>query len=316
MALTWTDLTTKAVRLSRDVNDGTRFQLQQDMNTGYQMFNAKLGRYFSRKQQFTDVVTNQSIYQTPIDSIRIIGMTVKTADGNNSYSPPIKEIRDEYEWRLIKTVPQYSSSWISYYFVLGNDEIEVWPVPSSDIPNGIRFYYQQQTPDLSIDDIVSSTLSTPETATLTNGDTLMTSTGATFTSQLVGLSVQVTGVTNLSWYDIVDVPTTSTLTLKSAFVGNSSSGLNFRIGQLPIIPGQYHDALVHYALGLFFSGKGNETRAQYHLGSDEDGKRGMYWQMVQDAVKEYSLSTEGNVITDEDQPISPWVITPLPNVTS
>ncbi len=315
MALTWTDLTNKAVRLSRDTTPGTLVQLQQDMNTGYQMFNAKLGRYFSRKQQFTNVIANQSIYQTPIDSVRIIGMAIKTADGDNSYSPPIKEIRDEYEWRLIKTVPQYSSSWISYYFVLGNDEVEVWPVPSSNIPNGIRFYYQQQTPDLSIDDIVSSSLSPAQTATLTNGETLVTSTGATFTNQLVSLGFQPTGVTNLSWYEIVEVPTSSTMTLKSAFVGNSGSGLNFRIGQLPIIPAQYHDAIVHYALGLFFSGKGNEVRAQYHLGSDEDGKRGMYWSMVQDAIKEYSLSTEGNVITDEEQFISPWVVTPLPSVS-
>ena len=84
MSLTWSDLTTKAVRLSRDTSPATLTQLQQDMNTGYHMFNAKLGRYYSRKQQFTDVVANQSIYQTPIDSVRILGMTVKTATGTNT----------------------------------------------------------------------------------------------------------------------------------------------------------------------------------------------------------------------------------------
>src|SRR5882757_11019400 len=187
MALTFTDLTTKAVRLSRDTSLATLTQLQQDMNTGYHMFNAKLGRYWSRKQQFTDVFENQSIYQTPIDSVRIIGMTVKTATGTNSYSPPIKEIRSEYEWRLIKTTPNYVSSWIAYYYVLGNDEIEVWPVPSSDITNGIRFYYQQQDHDLSVSDIVSSILSPAQTVTMVNGSATVTSTGSTFTNQLVGL---------------------------------------------------------------------------------------------------------------------------------
>lgn len=306
MALTWSDLTTKAVRLSRDTSPGTLTQLQQDMNTGYQLFNAKLGRYWSRKQQFTDVIANQSIYQTPIDSVRIIGMTVKTADGDNTYSPPIKEIRSEYEWRLIKTVPNYASSWITYYFVLGNDEIEVWPVPSANITNGIRFYYQQQDHDLSVDDIVSSSLSPAQTVTMTNGDTLVTSTGSTFTNQLIGLSFQLTGVTDLSWYEIVDVPTSSTLTLKSAFVGNSGSGLNFRIGQLPIIPQEYHSNLVDYALWLFFSGKGNEQRATLH--------KNLFDAAIEDAVQAYSSSTEGNVITDADNYISPWVLTPLPNI--
>jgi len=313
--LTWSDLKTKAQRLSMDAESATLVQLEQDMNQGYQLFNTKLSRYWSRKQQFTDVVSGQSIYQTPVDSIRVIGMTVKTADGTNSYSPPIKEIRSEYEWRLIKTVPNYNSSWITYYYVLGNDQIEVWPVPSSDIPNGIRFYYQQQDSFLSVDDYISSEQTPALTCTVTNGSTLVTSTGTNFTSQMIGLWFQLTGVTSLQWYEIVDVPTSSTLTLKSAFTGISSSGLNFRIGQMPIFPGEYHDAPVHYALGLYFSSKGNEARSQYHLGSDEDGKRGMFWSMVQDAKSEYSSSTEGNVIADQDNWISPWLLTPLPNQT-
>lgn len=304
--LTWTDLKTKAVRLSRDTSPATAVQLAQDMNTGYHMFNAKFGRYYSRKQQFTNVVDGQSIYQTPIDSIRILGMTVKTATGVNSYSPPIKEIRSEYEWRLIKTTPNYASSWITYYYVLGNDEIEVWPVPSSDITNGIRFYYQPQDHDLSVDDIISSSLSPVQTVTVTNGETLVTSTGSTFTSQLVGLWIQLTGVTDLSWYEIVDVPTSSTLTLKSAFVGNSGSSFSFRIGQLSILPQEYSDSIVNYALYLFFSGKGNEARATLH--------KQLFDSAVEDAVQAYSSSTEGNVISDSENFISPWILTPLPGI--
>lgn len=311
--LTWTESKKKAVRLSRDTTPGTLLQLQQDMNTGYHLFNAKLSRYFSRKQQFTDVIDGQSIYQTPIDSIRIIGMTVATADGVNSYSPPIKEIRSEYEWRLIKTVPDYASNWQTYYFVLGSDEVEIWPVPSSDIPNGIRFYYQQQDHDLSVEDIVSGALSPIQTCTVTNGDTLVTSTGSTFTPQMKGLWFQLTGVTDLTWYEIVDVPTASTLTLKSAFVGITGGTQSFKIGQMSILPQEYQDVIVHYALGLFFSSKGNEERAQFHLGTKD--RPGMFYSMVDDAIAEYSSSTEGNVISDSDNFISPWVLTPLPSVT-
>jgi len=307
MSLTWTQMERKFVRLARDTSNGALVQGQEDMNTGYHMFNAKFGRYYSRKQQFTDVVTGQSIYQTPVDSIRIIGMTVKTADGTNTYSPPIKEIRSEYEWRLIKTVPNYSSSWITYYYVLGNDEIEVWPVPSTDIPNGIRYYYQPQDHDLSVEDVVSSDLSPAQTCVMVNGDVTVTSTGSTFTSEMAGLWFRLNGITDLTWYEIVDVPTSSTLTLKSPFVGLSGSGLNFTIGQLSIIPNEYQDAPINYALYLFFSGKGNEQRATLH--------KGLFDTAVSDAVSSYSLSTEGNVINDSDNYISPWVLTPLPGIT-
>jgi hypothetical protein len=311
--ITWTDLETKFTRLSRDNSAGTLAQGKQDMNTGYHLFNAKFGRYYSRKQQFTDVVEGQSIYQTPVDSIRIIGMTVKTATGTNSYSPPIKEIRSEYEWRLIKTTPNYASSWITYYYVLGNDEIEVWPVPSQDITNGIRYYYQPQDHDLSVEDTVSSSLSPTQTCIVTNDSATVTSTGSTFTSQMIGLNFQLTGVTDLTNYEIVAVPNSSTLTLKSAFVGASGSGFNFRIGQLSILPQEYADVPVHYALGLFFSGKGNEARAQYHLGTQD--KPGMFYSMINDATQAYSSSTEGNIISDSENFISPWVLTPLPGIT-
>jgi hypothetical protein len=313
MPLTWTELEKKAVRLSRDTSAGTLTQLQQDMNTGYSLFNAMFGRYYSRKQQFADVNIKQSIYQQPIDSIRIIGMTVKTGPGSNSYSPPIKEIRSEYEWRLIKTVPNYASSWITYYYVLGNDEIEVWPVPSSTIPDGIRYYYQPQDHSLSVEDIISSSLNPAQTCTLIENSVTVTSTGSTFTNQLVGLWFQVLGLTDTTWYEIVAVPTPSTLTLKSAFVGNSGSGLNFRIGQLSILPQEYADVPVHYALGLFFSGKGNMARSQFHLGTED--KPGMFYSMVNAATEAYSTSTEGNVISDSDNFVSPWILTPLPGIT-
>lgn len=313
MPLTWTQLENKFQRLSRDTTAGTLVQGREDMNTGYHMFNAMFGRYYSRKQQFTDIVAGQSIYQTPIDSIRIIGMTAKTAVGTNTYSPPIKEIRSEYEWRLIKTVPNYSSSWITYYYVLGNDEIEVWPVPATNISNGIRYYYQPQDHDLSIEDIISSALSPAQTCTITNADVTVTSTGSTFTNQMAGLWFQLQGVTDLSWYEITDVPDDSVLTLKSAFVGNSGSGFNFKIGQISILPQEYADVPVHYALGLFFAGKGNMARSQYHLGTED--KPGMFYSMIKAAESAYSLSTEGNVISDSDNWISPWVLTPLPGVT-
>lgn len=308
MALTWTELQIKAVRISRDTSANTLTQLQEDMNTGYSMFNAKLNRYWSRKQQFTDIVTGQGIYQTPIDCVRIIGMTIAISD---TWTQPVKEIRSEFEWRKITAYP-YSNNWPAYYFMIGNDELALWPTPSQDVTNGLRFYYQQTDHDLSVSDIVSTALTPVQTVTMTNGSATVSSTGTTFTNQLKGLWFQLTGVTDLSWYEIVDVPTSGTLTLKSAFVGDSAGSLAFRIGQLSILPQEYADAPMHYALGNFFYSKGNTQRGDYHLGRDEVGKRGMFYTMVYDAVQAYSSSTEGNVITEDGDYLNSWFVTPIP----
>lgn len=301
--LTWQENYQKTQRLAKTANTDDLVQIKQDLNTGYHLFNAKLSRYFTRKQQFTDVIDGQSIYQTPVDSIRILGMTVATATGS-SYQPPTKEIRSEFEWRQIKAPTNYSSSWITYYFVLGNDEIELWPVPSADVTNGIRFYYQPQDHDLTVDDVTSAT--TGFTAAVTNGSTTVTCSGAGFNTDMGSTWFQVTGQTDNTWYEVVD-STATTLTLKSAYVAATGSGLSWRVGQAWIIPQEYTDAPMHYALGNFFSAQGNEDRSKFHMDR--------YDKMVSDCMVAYSSSTEGNVITDADNYFNSWFLTPMPPIS-
>lgn len=304
--LTFQDNYKKTQRLAKTNNADDLEQIKQDLNTGYQLFNSRLSRYFSRKQQFTDIMTGQGIYQTPIDCIRITGMTVYV---NGTYSTPVREIRSEFEWRQITAYP-YTSNWPTYYYMIGNDQFQLWPTPSQDVEKGIRFYYQPQDHSLTQDDITSAT--TGATATVVNGQPTVTASASVFTlNDMSGMYFQLTEVPDTSWYEIVD-STSNTLTLKSAFVGPSASGLNWRVGQAWIIPQEYTDAPMHYALGNFFMSQGNIQRANYHLGSDSDGKRGVFWEMVKDAIEEYSSSTTGNVIADDDMYMNAWFITPVP----
>lgn len=303
--ITWTQAQKKAQTISGDFTANTLIQLKEDMNIGAQRFNAALGRYFSRKQQFTDVNEGQGIYQTPIDCVRIIGLTVAVS---NTYQPPVKEIRSEFEWRDITSYP-YSSNWPAYYFMIGNDELALWPTPSQDVTNGLRFYYQQQDHDLSIEDITNT--STSSTVTVTNGDTLVTATSGIFNPNMKGLKFQLTGVNDLSWYEIVDVPTALTLTLKSAFVGISGSSQAFRVGQSFIFPDEYGDVPIDYALARFFESRNNASRSKVYYNEDPNNL-GRYNAALQDAISKYSSSTEGNVITDDSTYINSWFLTPVP----
>lgn len=293
--ITWTAMQTKAQRLSKSNNSDVLTQLKEDMNTGYHMFNAKLGRYYSRKQQFASLVANQDIYQTPIDSVKVLAISVAI---NTNYEPTVKEIRSEYEWRQMKSYKTFATNWPSHYFVLGNDSVQFYPTPSQAYTNGIRFIYQPQDHDLSVEDVTGTS-----TATVTRGSTTVTATGTPFNADMASLSFQITGQTDNSWYEILSA-TTSTLTLKTPYVGTSVSGGSWKVGQMSIIPGEYCDAPIHYALWNFFSGQGNETRASFHKSTFDN--------FVLTCTEEYSSSNESSVITDDEMYINPWLVTPIP----
>lgn len=283
--LTWTSAWTKAQRLTKNNNSDVLVQLKQDMNTGYHLFNQKLARYYTRKQQFTNLVSGQQLYQTPVDSVRVEVVTVLVS---NTYQPAVKEIRSEYEWRQITSYPM-STNWPAYYFVIGNDTISLWPIPSQSIVNGMRFVYQPQDHDLSVDDVTST--STGQTVTVTNGSVTVTGTGSPFTADMAGLSFQVTGQADLTWYEIISA-TASTLTLKSAYVATSGSGKSWTVGQTYIIPQEYQDAPMHYALSNYFSAEGSEARSQAHMNT--------YNMMVKQCLEDYSSSNESSIITGDD----------------
>lgn len=295
--LTFQDMYTKTQRLAQNNNASTLTQLKQDINTGYHMFNAKLARYYSRKQQFTNLITGQQIYQTPVDCVRVLGMT---AIVTSAYEPVVKEIRSEYEWRNIVSVKSVKTNWPEYYFMIGNDELALWPIPSQNVTNGLRFYYQPQDHDLSLDDTTSA--STNATVTVSNGSTTVTASSGVFTADMAGLQFQVTGQADLTWYEIV-AATSNVLTLKSAYVATSGSGKAWRIGQIPIIPQEYQDAPMHYALWNYWSTQGNEARSTQHFNQ--------FNQMIEDCLEDYSSSNESSVITaDDGNFLNAWLIPP------
>lgn len=304
MSKTWTDIQNSTQRIARDNSPGTLEQLSTDYNTGYHLFNARLARYYTRKQQFTDIIASQSIYQTPVDCLRITGLTsLVGGTTSTSYSWPLTEVSSEFQWREI-TSYRTANNWPAWYMSLGNDKLQIWPIPSQDVTNGFRLYYQPQDFDLSIEDVTSA--STGATVTVTNGDTLVTATSGVFNQNMRGLWFQLTGVTDLTFYEIVDVPTPETLILKSAFVGYSGSTQAWRVGQISIIPQEYVDAPMYYSLGNYFSSKGNEPRATYY--------RQLFEKLQKDCDEDYSSSQTGSVITSENIMPNPWAFPPQPGI--
>lgn len=299
MSYSWSQMITKAQRVAKDSNPDTLVQLKADMNEGLSMFLTRFGRYFTRKQQFTDLIANQQIYQTPVDCEKILGMTTLVT---SNFQPPVKEIRDEFQWRNITAVTT-ATNYPCYYFPIGNDEVSLWPVPSQNVTNGLRLYYQPVTSQLSYEDQTSATTSLNATVTVTNGSPTVTASSGVFNADMATLSFQVTDVLDQTYYEIVSA-TSTTLTLKSAYTGTSGAGHAFRISQLSILPKQYQSVPVDYALWVYFEAAGNTARASWH--------KGQYDAAILAAVEEYSSSVVGNIITDDDMnaAYNPWFIPP------
>lgn len=288
------DAYTKFQTLSGSINATDLVQGKQDINIGYKRFNAAIARYFTRKQQFTDIVAGQQLYQTPIDAIRVNTVTTKLSNG---YQYPLEQIRSEDDWRWFN-IYQYSSSYIQYYFVIGNNQIGLYPTPSYNLSGGLRLIYQPQDVDLTQDDYTVGTVA------IANDGVSVTGTGTAWTVNMIGRSFQLTDGSDGNWYTITAVSSSTTLTIQTPSVAPTDSGATYRIGQVFIFPGEYDDVPVDYALARYFESRNNPQRAEYH--------NNKFMAQVNDAVEKYASSSTSNVITEETQAQNLWLLPPMP----
>jgi hypothetical protein len=295
MALTYTDILNKAKSQASTLTTNQLTQIMQDYNQGYQTFLSKLNRYWVRKQQFANLVSGQQIYQLPIDVNKTLEVTVQVT---SSYIPPLVKITSERDWRRITSYPM-QSSWPTYYFIIGAREIALWPIPAASVTLGLRVVYQPRAYSLSIADLTSTSSSL---ATVTNASTTVTLASSVLTTSQAGLYFQATGILDDTFYPIVS-STSSTLTLESPYVASTAASQAWRIGQLPQLPPEFHDAPLHYAMWLFFSANNNTTRAT--------AEKLMFDDLTAQALSLYSSSSEASIITDEAEAgLNIWLVPP------
>jgi hypothetical protein len=293
--LTYTDVLAKLKTQAKSIETSVTTQLVQDYNMGYQQLLSKLTRYWTRKQQFTDLIAGQQIYQTPVDANKVEAVTAQVT---TAYKPPLKPVYSEEEWRRL-TSYSMQSSWPTYYFIIGQKEIGLWPVPASSVTLGLRLVYQPRAFNLSMADITSA--STSATASVTHGSTTVTLSSGVLSTSQIGLNFQATGILDDTFYDIV-ASSSTTVTLEAPYVGATASGVAWRVGQLPNLPSEFHDVPLHYALWLYFSAEGNESRAALHKKFFDDG--------TNEALARYSSAQEASVITEEVELYNPWLVPP------
>jgi len=263
--------------------------IQMDINQGLRLFKNASRRYWTRAEKSASLVANQQYYLLPADLVRVTEVKVVS----NGLTFPLTQIDSEAIWNKQNIIPSMTISLPLYYFIRGNGEIGLWPVPSQNTSNALVVSYEPRLADMSIDDVTSTVNSlapTVVTATVSNGSTTVTFSGSIITASMVGRWFTVNDGTDGNWYQISSFNSSTSFELVGDYQGISGGAHTFVIGQAPDIPEDYHLGLVYYAA------------YQYYLKRSDNESAMLYKSLFQDLLTQYievyAAKTTGQVQYD------------------
>lgn len=217
----------------------------------------------------------QQFYPLPPNYSKLKTITITI--GNLQWT--LDEILTRLEWDQLNVFPYYADIPAYFYIYPGGDhggQIGIWPIPSTT-GNMITINYKYRIPDLSMDDYT-----TPGTASISNKSQEVSGTGTTF--------IPTTNFSNESrwiqfaqpvgdslWYQIAKVNSTTSITLYQPYQGidvSSATASTYTIGQMPILPEDFHDLLAYRPLYIYFSSiNPNAQKAKEFKALYEDGEK-------------------------------------------
>lgn len=234
--------------------------IKADINQGLRLFKNAARRYWTRKEISANLVSTQQYYQLPADMVRVTEVRVNSSGLNF----PVNQVDSEAMWNRINIIPAMTINLPMYYFIRGNNEVGLWPIPSANVSAGLVVSYEPRLIDMSVNDVTAGTV------TVANGSTTITNSGNNFTNAMVGRWFQVTDGTDGNWYQIAGYTSATILTLANYYIGLSESGGTYVIGQAPDIPEDYQMGLVYYAAYNFFLKRKDEATAVNYKALYED----------------------------------------------
>lgn len=212
-------------------------------------------------------VAGQQAYNLPFNDKQIINTTVLI--GSVLWQP--QEIATRKAFDALNVIP-FNNNYPQYYYIYTN-QLLIWPTPAEN-GNPITMNYKRRIKDLSAADYSTGTV------TVTNASTAVTSSGSSFTQNMVGrwLNVPMTTSDATSgdneWYQIAAVPTSSTLTLNNQYQGGTATSVStgYVIGEVPILAEDFQDLPLYRALYIYHNSiVGNETKSNEYKRLYDEG---------------------------------------------
>jgi len=235
--LTFTALHHSAQQISGDESAGTLIMFKRWINEASHIMRARLGRYWNRESATANLVADQQYYQTPENCLRVTGVVGIVDDARY----PLEEVYNEERWNVLNT-REVTSEIPAAFFIRGDDEIGIYPIPASAVTGGLEIYFEPREKNMSQDDYTTGTV------TVTNGSATITGSGTTFTQAMVGRYFRVTDGSEGLWYRIATFTSTTVLVLENIYEGTSGAAKTYEIGEMANLPDELHEALIDYAM--------------------------------------------------------------------
>lgn len=201
-----------------------------------------------------DSVDGTNNYQLPAHMMKVTNVTVTV--GTVVYRP--KPTEDPDFWNYLQSLGTDESD-VAQYFYQYNGKLYIWPTCASD-GNTITFRGRKRTRELSLDDYTTGTL-----LTATAGDETIAGNGTTWVTGTTENHLRIDlPAGDYKWYEIDSITSTTALELVKPYEGASiATGTGtYTIGEMSIIPGEYHDLLLWRPLALYFMQNAqNQSRA-------------------------------------------------------
>ncbi len=196
-------------------------------------------------------VASQQFYKLPHDIKQVINVYITV--GSIRYQ--LTEVPTRQFWDTLNFV-SYTSDIPQYYYIF-NKQIGVFPLPASN-SNVITVNYKTRIKDLSQADYTTGTI------TVTNADETITGAGTTFINDMEGRWLRATAPSgDENWYEIGTYTSATSIELVNPYQGDTVAGATYIIGEMPILPEDYHDLPVYRACAIYFTTRvPDPTRAQ------------------------------------------------------
>lgn len=225
-----------------DTSASSLVLIKRAINQGEKKFGSILNREWRRSEKTFSLAADQQYYQMPEDCIRVASLTVTIGD----ITYPLQEIADDSTWQMLNmhietsTIPEF-------YYVKGNDQFGIYPIPSANQADAATMSYERRTRDMAQADYTTGTV------TMTNGSVAVVGSGTTFTANMVGRYLNVTdGSADGMWYKISSYTNATSISLENFYGGASGAGKTYLIGELPDIPEEFHESLIDYACYRYY----------------------------------------------------------------
>lgn len=249
--------------------------------------------YFNEKSYTVPggTVAQQQAYTLPPDFEVIEDITIQT--GGYLWQPTASPSRKHFD--MINLIPYYND--FPQFFYIWNGQINIWPIPSSS-SNVMVINYKSRITDLSMADVTTGTVSvTTATTAVTHSATSF----ATWMGQSGWMRIaHTTGVTAANgdnkWYQVASVSANNALALTNAYQGATVSAGSFTIGDVPILPEDYQDIPLYWALKTYYTSiVPNVNQAKLY--------DTLYKERFQFLEDKYSSKDYTPVLTDTNTPV-------------